>query len=299
MSQVEVSVVVPTRDRAKALDACLEALAAQSLHADRFEVIVADDGSREPVAPRLASWRTRIAISDVRTTGAGPAAARNAGSAAARGAYLAFTDDDCVPGPGWLQALLAALRRRPGALVGGRTINLLRGNPAPEASQLIADVAYDYYNADAEHARFFSSNNLACDAAVFRGLGGFDAAFRTSEDRDLCDRWRASERALVFAPDALVGHAHRMGLAGFIRQHVGYGRGAYRFMRAHRARAAGGSTLESGFYTGLLPRIARLIRGRQNQPTLWALLIVWQVANTAGFCLEWVAKRAARQAVSA
>ena len=262
-------------------------------------MIVADDGSREPVAPRLGAWRTRIAISDVRTTGAGPAAARNAGSAAAVGAYLAFTDDDCVPDPGWLEALLAALRRRPGALVGGRTINLLRGSPAPEASQLIADVAYDYYNADAEHARFFSSNNLACDAAVFRGLGGFDPAFRTSEDRDLCDRWRASGRALVFAPDALVGHAHRMGLAGFIRQHVGYGRGAYRFMRAHRARAAGGSTLESGFYTGLLPRTARLIRGRRNQPALWALLLVWQLANTAGFCLEWGAKRAARQAVSA
>ena len=160
-------------------------------------------------------------------------------------------------------------------------------------------MAYDYYNADPHNARFFSSNNLACDAAAFRGLGGFDPAFRTSEDRDLCDRWRASGRALVFAPDALVGHAHRMGLAGFARQHVGYGRGACRLMRARQARAPGTPTLELGFYTGLLPRIARLIRGRRNQPALWALLLVWQLANTAGFFLEWGAERLVREPVSA
>ena len=296
MSEVAISVVVPTRDRAESLDACLTALAAQSFDAGGVEVIVVDDGSREPVAPRLDAWRTRLAISDVRTTGAGPAAARNAGSAAAGGAYLAFTDDDCVPDPGWLHALLTALRRKPGALVGGRTVNLLTASPAPEASQLIADVAYDYYNADPENARFFSSNNLACEAATFRGLGGFDPAFRTSEDRDLCDRWRASGRALVFAPDALVGHAHRMGLAGFARQHVGYGRGARRFMHARQARTPGASTLELGFYTGLLPRVARLIRGRRNQPVLWALLLVWQLANTAGFFLERGAKHLARPA---
>ena len=293
MSPLECSVVIPTRDRPDELDACLEALASQSLPRDRFEVIVVDDGSRTAVAPRLEAWRRRLGVRHARTTGAGPAAARNAGIALAAGRYLAFTDDDCRPAPGWLQAMLGVLRRRPGALAGGRTVNVLADMAASETSQVISEVVHDYYNADPEDARFFSSNNLAAEAAALRGLGGFDPAFRTSEDRDLCHRWRAAGGRLVYAPDALVGHAHRLNVAGFWRQHLNYGRGACRHLRAVRARAAAGSTIELGFYAGLGPRIARRLRGRRRKAAVCALLLAWQAANSAGFVAEWLAGRAA------
>ena len=292
MTHVECSVVVPTRDRPGPLDTCLGALAAQSLPRDRFEVIVVDDGSRAPVAPRLDAWRARLNIQVARTPGAGPAAARNAGVAIAAGRYLAFTDDDCVPDPGWLTALLAGLQGQRGALVGGRTFNLLAGSPAPEASQLISDVVQDFYNANRELPRFFTSNNLAVEAGPLRAIGGFDESFRTAEDRDLCDRWLASGRPIGFVPDAVVGHAHRMNVAGFIRQHVSYGRGAYQFSRAHQSRSPGTSTVELGFYAGLLPGIARLIRGRRHPAALGALLVVWQLANTAGYLQAWADARA-------
>ena len=292
MRSVACSVVIPTRDRPGPLDTCLGALAAQSLPRDRFEVIVVDDGSRTAVEPRLVAWRARLNLEHARTPGAGPSAARNAGAAVAAGRYLAFTDDDCVPEPGWLQALLAGFEARPDALIGGRTLNLLGGSPAPETSQLISDVVQDFYNADQGHPRFFSSNNLAVEAASLRAVGGFDERFTTAEDRDLCDRWLASGRPMTFVPDAVVGHAHRMSVGGFIRQHVGYGRGAYLFKRARQSRSPEASSVELGFYAGLLPRIVRLMRGRRNPAALAALLVVWQMANTAGYVQAWAAARA-------
>jgi GT2 family glycosyltransferase len=293
MSPLECSVVVPTRNRPDQLDACLDALASQSLPPDRFEVIVVDDGTEAPVAPRLEAWRRRLSVGQARTPGAGPAAARNAGVALAAGRYLAFTDDDCRPSPGWLQALLAVLRRRPGALAGGRTVNMLAELAASETSQVISEVVHDYYNADPEDARFFSSNNLAAEAAAFRRLGGFDPAFRTSEDRDLCHRWRAAGGRLVYVPDALVGHAHRLNLAGFWHQHLHYGRGACRHRRAVQARTGTEGTVEFGFYAGLGPRIARRLRGRRRKAAVCALLVAWQAANGAGFVAEWLAGRTA------
>jgi glycosyltransferase involved in cell wall biosynthesis len=290
---MECSVVIPTRDRPGQLDTCLEALACQSLPRDRFEVIVVDDGSRAPVAPRLDAWRGRLNLGHAWTPGAGPAAARDAGVALAAGRCLAFTDDDCRPSPEWLQAMLGVLRRRPGTLAGGRTVNVLTDLATSETSQVISEVVHDYYNADPEHARFFSSNNLAAEAGAFRELGGFDPAFRTSEDRDLCHRWLASGRTLIYVPDALVGHAHRLGLAGFWRQHFNYGRGACRHLRAVRTRAAEGSTIELGFYAGLAPRIARRLRGRRRKAAVCALLVAWQAANSAGFLREWLAGRPA------
>ena len=295
MNVIECSVVIPTRDRPVQLEHCLGAVAAQTMPRRLFEVVVVDDGSREPVAPRLAAWRDRLTIRHARTAGGGPSTARRAGTAIAGGRWLAFTDDDCLPEPGWLAALDQALSQSPGALVGGPTRNLLADNIPAEASQLIGDIVADYYNADPRAPRFFSANNMAVAAARLRELGGFDPAFVTAEDRDLCDRWRAAGRPLVFAPDAIVGHAHRMGLTAFIRQHAGYGRGAYRYMRVHQLRLPGPSTVEPGFYTGLLPRAVRLIRGRRHVAALAALLIVWQGANAAGFLQAWVADVVARR----
>jgi GT2 family glycosyltransferase len=292
MTGTAISVIVPTRDRPRQLATCLAALAAQALSAESFDVVVVDDGTATPLDPVLDTWRGRLGLRVLRREGAGPAAARNAGAAAARGAYLAFTDDDCVPASGWLNALLQTLRRRPGAMVGGRTTNLLADSAWAAASQLIVDIAYDYYNPDPENARFFASNNMAVETRAFHDLGGFAPTFRTSEDRDLCDRWRESGRLLVFAPEAAIGHAHQLDFPAFWRQHVGYGRGACRFLRAHRRRTPGSSTLEPRFYTGLVPRAARLARGRPAAASLAGPLTVWQLANTAGFLAECFNQRA-------
>ena len=95
----EVTVVIPVRDRHAELARCLAGLG------DVRRVIVVDDGSRDPAA--IGSAAAAAGASVVRRpVNGGPAAARNTGLAAAATPLVAFLDSDCVPGPGWLDALL-------------------------------------------------------------------------------------------------------------------------------------------------------------------------------------------------
>ena len=120
--------------------------------------------------------------------------------------------------------------------------------------------------------------------AAFHELGGFDGAFRTAEDRDLCDRWRRSGRRLAFVADAVVRHHHPLGVAGLCRQHFGYGQGAFRF---HRTRGAQ-LRPHAGFYRDVVLR--QLDHGREA-PLHVALLGIQQVANLAGYASMAVAER--------
>ena len=99
----EVTVVIPVRDRHAELARCLAGLA--PLIPGTPRVIVVDDGSRDPAA--IQSVAAAAGASVVRRpVNGGPAAARNTGLAAARTPLVAFLDSDCVPGAGWLDALL-------------------------------------------------------------------------------------------------------------------------------------------------------------------------------------------------
>src|SRR5262245_58451428 len=122
------SVVIPTHNRPRELAGCLRALADLHYPRDRYEVVVVDDGSRAPPEAIVASFRPWLDLVLLSRPHAGPGAARNAGVSRARGEYLAFTDDDCLPDPNWLTALGDRLAGSPGALVGGRTVNALPGN---------------------------------------------------------------------------------------------------------------------------------------------------------------------------
>jgi glycosyltransferase involved in cell wall biosynthesis len=288
-----VSVIVPTRDRPEKLAECLEALAALEYPRDRFEVIVVDDGGQAPVDGIAAKYDGRLELTVLREPGLGPAAARNRAAARARGDLLAFTDDDCRPAPRWLAALADRWRGDSLLGVGGRTTNGAPENPFAVASQTIVDLVYAHHNADAEHARFFASNNLAVPADAFRLLGGFDERFRTSEDRDFCARWLASGRRLVAAEDAVVAHAPELTLAEFWRRHLAYGRGAYRYHRARPLATGASVRAELPFHRSLLrlvgPVLSR-VPGKRVTP-LAGLLVVWQVANVVGFVREALALR--------
>jgi GT2 family glycosyltransferase len=204
---------------------------------------------------------------------------------------LAFTDDDCEPEPGWLRALGARLRGTPDALVGGRTRNGLPHNSYSNASQLILDMVYAFYNAEPGDARFFATNNLAVRAALFHEAGGLDERFRVSEDREFCDRWRHEGRRLIYEPDAVIIHRHPLTLANFWRQHFRYGRGAARFHRAAGARRSGRLGDHVGFHLHL-PRWWRQARtSDRTAPGVLRMLphlVLWQLANACGFVWELV-----------
>jgi GT2 family glycosyltransferase len=275
------SVIIPTFNRPKQLGQCLAALSRAAYPKDQYEVIVVDDGGSADLGPVVAPVQDALNVRLIRQRHSGPASARNNGAARATGRLLAFTDDDCEPDGNWLRALRHALESRPEALVGGRVINALTENVYAVASQMIIDYCFAHFNADPANARFFSTNNIAVAAELYRQAGGFDRSFRfASEDRDFCDRWLSRGLKLALSPEAVVLHRHAMDLRGFWRQQFAYGRGARVYATARRRRGAGPVPFEGWrFHLGMLAA-----------PTvnLCALALMSQTAVAAGYAWEWL-----------
>jgi glycosyltransferase involved in cell wall biosynthesis len=284
MTLPSFSIIIPTCSRPGALTACLEAIALLDYPRDRFEVIVVDDGSLTPIDNIVASFNSRIAAKSLRQENAGPAAARNKGATCARGDFLAFTDDDCLPDRNWLRVLADHFAATPDHLIGGRTLNALPGNLFSATSQGIIEVVYEHFN-QGKDSVFFASNNLAVSTERFRQIGGFNEHFFTSEDREFCDRWISKGHRLAYARDAVIQHAHSLNLGTLWRQHFGYGRGAFRFHRERRLRDGTGISPDLEFYFQLLRHPSLTERG--IKAIALTLLVCWtQLASAAGFGWE-------------
>jgi GT2 family glycosyltransferase len=301
LSVPDISLVIPTRNRPQKIEMCLRAIAAQTYPRERFEVIVVDDGSDTPLAPKVLPFGAHLRLRLIEQKNSGPARARNTGAKHAAGVLLVFTDDDCEPAPGWLAALHAQFQRYPNRAIGGETVNALPENPYSSASQLLVDYLYEYYAAAAAAPAdgapagppFFTSNNLAVPAALFHEVGGFDDSFplAAGEDRELCDRWQERGYRLLRAPDAIVRHAHRLSLRTFWRQHMNYGRGAFHLRQARISRGRPSIGVEPfSFYAGLLTYPLRAPR-RVAVPLTMTLMFVSQMANALGFVVEAGARR--------
>ncbi|MGI0493146.1 glycosyltransferase [Alkalinema pantanalense CENA528] len=312
------SVIVPTYNRPRPLQACLQAIAQMDYPRDRFEVIVVDDGGTQPLEAIVEPWQSKLALTLIQQPNAGPGAARNHGATQARGDYLAFTDDDCQPDRRWLNTLATQIQIHPTALIGGAIHNRLTRNPCAEASQLIISYLYQYFAHNPQAPRFFTSNNLVVPRDRFLALGGFDPAFRiASEDRELCDRWNQQAEPLIYCPAAQVFHSHDLNLWSFWKQHFNYGRGGFRFQQQHTQRqspsklapesppksppesplvGAQSQTDRLRFYRNLLSYPYRTVTPKNLRTMLWAtglafLILLAQVATASGMICEWARSR--------
>jgi len=211
-----ISVVIPTFKRPGLLSRCLDALGAQTLPPDDYEVIIADDeaspATRRAVAAYAAN-NTKATVRYVAVTGNhGPAAARNVGSRAARATLIAFTDDDCIPAPSWLAAGLQGMETGLQPLcASGIVVMPLNATPT------------DYEaNAAALTKAEFVTANCFCRRDVLLALDGFDERFRLAwrEDSDLhfrLLRWACKTRhpcPHVRLSNAVVLHPIRPGAWG-------------------------------------------------------------------------------------
>jgi GT2 family glycosyltransferase len=269
------SVVVPTRDRAAALEGCLRALEGQREVA--FEVVVVDDASRDGAAVAAVVAEAPHARL-VRGQGRGPAAARNLGAAAARAPVVCFTDDDCRPDPQWLLGLVARIERG-ASVAAGATVNGLPRDPYASASQTVINHLVDSsFDPARGTVGFAPTCNVAVRADVFARFA-FDETFplAAGEDREWCSRLGSAGIALELAPDAVVAHHQDLSLRRFWRQQVRYGRGALRW---RRAAGNEGGRQPVRFYVDLLRA------GLTHGVRVGALVALSQVATATGIVLE-------------
>lgn len=284
---INFSIIIPTYGRPGQLSECLDSLTRLEYPAEKFEVIVVDDGTVPRPRDLIASYRESVDVVLIEQQHAGPATARNRGAQEARGKYLAFTDDDCSPAPDWLRKIDDIFEAQPECVIAGRAVNVLNENPYSEASQALCDYLHSYYNRD--KAKFLTSNNMAVPRELFMEIGAFDTSFplAAAEDRELCDRAVHFGYDTVFARDVIVYHAHRLSLPKFVVQHYNYGIGAHRFHKIRSVRTGEGIRFEPpSFYIDLIAYPWKTPRRRKFQ--LACLLLVSQAANAAGYIREMI-----------
>lgn len=223
MTTPEVSVVVPYYEAQRQLDRLLAALDVQELPADRFEVVVADDGSAVPPAVGRHAYRARVVRQE--DDGFRAAAARNLGASVATGRVLCFLDQDCVPEPGYLRRVLEAAapwslvvgHRRHARLEGWdgpRVRDWLLGGCAPdrlpEPGWLAEGYArtHDLREPDERAYQLVIGAVVSLTRDLFVALGGFDGEIREygGEDWDLGHRAWVAGAELRFLEDAVAWH---------------------------------------------------------------------------------------------
>jgi glycosyltransferase involved in cell wall biosynthesis len=189
---IEISVIIPTRNRPRELQQCLHALASQSFPVEKYEVIVIDDGSDEDIQTVVREAGDGRYF---RQAAKGPAAARNLGIRQARGAVVAMTDSDTLPARDWLAKLAEAFMQHPEAVgVEGQVYAQNEG-----AFGILGEGPTN------REGGVYLTCNCAYRRDVLLKIGGFDETFPfpAYEDTELAARAKALG-PIVWQPEAKV-----------------------------------------------------------------------------------------------
>ena len=194
-----MAVVVATRNRTGLLPRLVAALAGQH-DAPPFEVVLVDDASDDDTWATITALEKAgtLPLRGIRMTAqAGPAAARNAGWRNSSSRLVAFTDDDCVPAPGWLRTLVDALAE----------VDIAQGTTLPDPAQRERLGPFSRTMEVTGPTGYFQTCNVAYRRATLEQVGGFDDELRQAgEDIELATRALAAGATTRFCADAVVHH---------------------------------------------------------------------------------------------
>ncbi len=208
------SIIIPTFNGASRIGYCLDALMHQ-IAGRNVEILVVNDGSTDHTADVVGHYPS---VRLINQANAGPAAARNRGAAEARGTILLFTDDDCVPMPDWLDAMLAPFKD-PG-VVGAKGIYRTRQKSL--AARFVQIEYEDKYRlmAGLDSIDFIDTYSAAFLRDRFLEMNGYDTSFPVAcaEDIELSYRMSARGWKMKFVPAAIVYHTHPATFSSYLKK---------------------------------------------------------------------------------
>lgn len=214
----EISVIIPTYNRAESLKRTLKALATQDLAPNRYEVIVVDDASSDDTGRIVRDFIAEHSLAQWQYLrhgeNGGRPSALNSGILAAGAPLVAFIDDDLVPCRNWVSAHVARHQRetRPAAVVGKVSYpedwiaksNLIRFRNSryighnKDTARALAGTALS--------ARYFAGGNSSLSRTTLIEVGMFDARMRRGQDGELAFRLQQKGLIFVYAADAAALH---------------------------------------------------------------------------------------------
>ncbi len=232
----ELTVVIPAYNAENTIGRTISAMLVGGMAAD--SIIVVDDGSSDRTAEVVKQYP---AVKYIYQKNAGPAAARNTGWKASSSDVVIFTDSDCVPCPGWADALLAGFDSPDGGEIGAVTGSYDIANGDRILPRLIHEEIKERHESYGRLIRFFGSYNVAIKREVLEKTGGFDESYRraSGEDNDLSYRIQKQGYKIAFAPGALVGHYHTVSLKKYLREQYTHGYWRIKLYKAHPGMRGG------------------------------------------------------------
>ncbi|RMF54919.1 MAG: glycosyltransferase [Calditrichaeota bacterium] len=223
------SVIVPTYNRKEEIAELLESFLSLKFPHDRFELIIADDGSTDGTAELVQSFTERHSL-DVKfysQENRGPGAARNMAMEKARGDFLIFVDSDCTVDPLWLQRIDEALHREQADAFGGPDSYREDFPPLLKAINY-SMTSFITTGGIRGHKRkrlgkfYPRSFNMGLSREVYQKVGGF-GSLRHGQDIEFSHRILESGAKVILIPDAYVYHKRRTSLKKFFRQVFNWG----------------------------------------------------------------------------
>ncbi len=236
---MRVSLIVATRGRDRELGDLFESLAAQQgMQADgpALEIILVDQNGDDRLAPLVAAWRDRLALSWQRSRRAHANHARNLGLALARGDIVGFPDDDCTFPPGLLARVTAAFDADPSLVI-------LTG-PAASPTGGLGSGRWRREAGPITPANVWTSViefNLFLRREVALAMGGFDerlgpgTPLGSAEGNDLVLRAMRAGHAARYDPEQQVVHPDKRLTPVAVERAALYGRGMGFVLRRHAA----------------------------------------------------------------
>lgn len=207
-----ISVVIPVLDQWQWLERCLQSVRAQQCPQE-VEVLVVDNGSRLPPPERLREYCTAVLTCEQ----GGSYAARNRGVEQARGGIIAFTDADCVPEPGWLQAGLDRMDEDdPPDIVAGRIAVYPAGDVPTDVERY--DMAYGLRQRSFVRRGFGATANLFVRRDALERYGPFRDDLYSGGDKEWCRRAVRQGARIGYCERALVWHPARRDFAELRRK---------------------------------------------------------------------------------
>lgn len=256
-----VSVIIPVLNDPVRLAICLKALEQQTYPEGRFEIIVVDNGSQQPIEPIVARFPHAWLAFETQPSSY---AARNTGIALAQGTIFAFTDADCIPACDWIEHGVRALQSDPQlGIVGGR----VRIFPKDEAHLTMVEL-YEMVMAFPQgkyiqEYKFSTTANLFTHKTVFDAVGLFNAEkLKSGGDMEWGRRVAAAGYGLLYVPNVCTQHPARHSFAQLYKKMARVAGGLYDGRPPGQRSFLG---FDSYLLKGLLPPIRSAIHAFKDE----------------------------------
>jgi len=249
---VDVSIIIPTYNRAQSLERTLRSIA-QHTYQRTYDVTVVDDGSPDHTCDMLEKLKKEMpyTLNYHTQKNSGPAVARNLGIASTSGPIIVFLDDDHEVLSGWLDALCDPLSDPTIGIVNGKNDSVPDGGLAARYVCMRDEREAEKVAADKE--RYLTSGNAGIRRETLEKTGGFDPNYKAvfkgvapgGEDTELGMRIRESGLQIVYRPKALTHHFREMKLSKLFKERFNFGRNRIQWLQAENRPLSFGGALKN------------------------------------------------------